>query len=121
LILSFDSVELDFELHFHNSFLGGTQEPFLSQREQEYLLVLLEQNPTLYIWEMRLLLYQHLGITVSDSTIARTLEKLGVTKKKLGHIHEKRFTEENLLWRLIFLEQTRTFPLLLTSLRFLIE
>jgi hypothetical protein len=75
-------LKLRFIQCFNVIFSGGIQESLLSPREEEYLLLLLEQNPTLYVWEMQHLLSQHLGISVSEFTISHTLAKLGVTRKK---------------------------------------
>jgi hypothetical protein len=50
-------------------FTGRTEHFLLRENEMDYLAVLVRQKPTLYVWEMRLLLEEHLGIVASESTI----------------------------------------------------
>jgi transposase len=90
-------------------FAGGTEPPLLRENEMDYLAVLVRQKPTLYVWEMRLLMEEHLGVVASESTILRSLHKMGITKKKLSKIHSSRFSPHNLVRRLDYFLTIRNF------------
>ncbi len=68
-----------------------------------YLLLLVEQNPTAYLWELQLILATHLDIDVSTETIRKTLIEIGLTRKKVSKVHLRRFSPRNLQWREIYL------------------
>jgi hypothetical protein len=54
---------------YYGSYQGGTQEPLVREDIMCYLLVVIEKDPTLYIWEMKLLLEHQFVVVVVDAAV----------------------------------------------------
>ena len=65
----------------------ATPRPHTLHLHDEYLLVqLLTENPGMYLSEMKRKLNEVTGVITTESTICRTLKRLGFTRKKLQNV-----------------------------------
>ena len=61
-------------------------QPLLGQFEQIVLVRVLSENPSIYLYEVRQKLENMFGVSVSISTVCKTMKLLGFTRKKIHHI-----------------------------------
>ena len=61
----------------------GGRKPLLVPEECEYVLALLEHTPDLYLDEIQLQLYELHGVKISVKALSCTLERMGVSSKKV--------------------------------------
>jgi hypothetical protein len=66
--------------------LGGTQERLLREDIMCYLLVVIEKDPTLYIWEMKLLLEYQFGALLLFNVVSFHFASLS-SHRLYVHIH----------------------------------
>ena len=58
----------------------------LSEHEELYLLDLVLSSPGMYLQEAQLQLFSYTGTWVHESTICRTLRRLGLSRQKIEHL-----------------------------------
>lgn len=61
-------------------------QPVLNEFEQLYLLESLIHNPTMYLQELQSELIELTGSQVHQSTLCRTLQRLGMTRKEVSKV-----------------------------------
>ena len=61
-------------------------QPLLGQYEQIVFVHLLSENPSIYLHEVKQELENIFGVSVSISTVCKTMKLLGFTRKKIHHI-----------------------------------
>ena len=61
-------------------------ERLLGDFEQIILVQVLSENPSIYLYEVQEHLEGVFGVTISVSTICKTLKWMGFTRKKIHHI-----------------------------------
>ena len=65
----------------------------MGDHEQLLLLQIIVRNPGTYLHEMQERLYERLGVTVSSSTLCRTLRSMGCTRQVIRHVAMQRDDE----------------------------
>ena len=63
----------------------------LHQHDELILVELVSENPSIYLKEIKQKLFETTGVKASESTICRTLQRMGFTRKRMQHISPKRF------------------------------
>ena len=61
-------------------------QPIFGEFEQILIIRLISDNTSIYLYEVKQKLEQLFGVPVSESTICRTVKKLGFTRKKIHYI-----------------------------------
>ena len=58
----------------------------LHQHDELLLLQLINENPSIYLREIRQKLLETTGVNASESTICRSLQRMGFTRKRMQHV-----------------------------------